>query len=71
MILVFSFALASSLDVTAVDRGFLQIVGLLALITVCSFTLHGLLCRLFRIDADWRHRHHDGGTIRGRLSFRR
>ena len=52
LILVFSFALASSLDVTAVDRGFLQIVGLLALITVCSFTLHGLLCRLFRIDAD-------------------
>ena len=52
LILVFSFALASSLRLTGLSRSFLQIVGLLFLITICSFALHTLLSRLLRIEAD-------------------
>lgn len=52
LILVFSFALASSLDLTTLGAGLWKIVGLLGLITVCAFALHALLCRVFRIDAD-------------------
>jgi len=52
LILVFSFALASSLRLTGLSRSFLQIVWLLLLITVCSFALHTLLSRLLRIEAD-------------------
>ena len=52
LVLVFSFALASSLDLSSLSGGFLQIIGLLAVITVGTFLLHILLCRLFRIDAD-------------------
>lgn len=52
LILVFSFALASSLDLSQLSGGFLKIVALLAIITALSFLLHALLCRIFRIDAD-------------------
>ena len=52
LILVFSFALASSLDLTMLGAGLWKTVGLLGLLTVCIFTLHALLSRLFRIDAD-------------------
>lgn len=52
LILVFSFALASSLDLTKLGVGLWKIVGLLGLVTVCAFSLHALLCRFFRINAD-------------------
>ena len=52
LILVFSFALASSLRLTGLSISFLRIVQLLFLITVCSFALHTLLSRLLRIEAD-------------------
>ena len=52
LILVFSFALASSLDLTTLRGSILHTVALLGVITVCSFVLHALLCRVFRIDAD-------------------
>lgn len=52
LILVFSFALASSLRLTGLSMSFLRIVQLLFIITVCSFALHTLLSRLFRIEAD-------------------
>lgn len=52
LILVFSFALASSLDLTMLGSGLWKIVGLLGGLTVCIFTLHALLSRFFRIDAD-------------------
>lgn len=52
LILVFSFALASSMRLTDLSSSFLQIAGLLLLITVCSFSLHTLLSRLLRMEAD-------------------
>ena len=52
LILVFSFALASSLDLTTLRGGLLHTAALLGAVTVCSFFLHALLCRVFRIDAD-------------------
>ena len=52
LILVFSFALASSLDLTTLKGSLLHTVALLGTVTVCSFIVHALLCRLFRIDAD-------------------
>ena len=52
LILVFSFALASSLDFTRLDAGFVKILLLLSLITVVSFAVHILLCRLLKIDTD-------------------
>lgn len=52
LILVFSFALSSSLDLTMLGAGLWKTVGLLSLVTVCVFTLHALLSRIFRIDAD-------------------
>ena len=52
LILVFSFALASSLDLETIHGSLLHALALLALITVCSFALHLLLCRVFRIGAD-------------------
>ena len=52
LILVFSFALASSLDLTTLRGSILHTVALLGVITVCSFAIHALLCRAFRIDAD-------------------
>lgn len=52
LILVFSFALASSLRLTELSGSFFRIVQLLLLITVCSFALHTLLSRLLRIEAD-------------------
>lgn len=52
LILVFSFALASSLDLETIRGSLLHTLALLALITVCSFALHLLLCRIFRIGAD-------------------
>lgn len=52
LILVFSFALASSLDFETIRGSLLHTLALLALITVCSFALHLLLCRIFRIGAD-------------------
>lgn len=52
LILVFSFALSSSLDLSMLGAGLWKTVGLLALLTVCAFTLHAILSRFFRIDAD-------------------
>lgn len=52
LILVFSFALASSLRLSGLSISFLRIVLLLFIITVCSFALHTLLSRLLRIEAD-------------------
>ena len=52
LILVFSFALASSLDLGTLGENLLHTVALLASITVCSALLHLLLCRIFRIGAD-------------------
>ena len=52
LILVFSFALASSLDLETIRGSLLHTLALLALITACSFALHLLLCRIFRIGAD-------------------
>ena len=52
LILVFSFALASSLDLTTLRGSLIRTVALLGVITVCSFAIHALFCRAFRIDAD-------------------
>lgn len=52
LILVFSFALASSLDLGTLGGNLLHTVALLASITVCSALLHLLLCRIFRVGAD-------------------
>ena len=52
LILVFSFALSSSLRITDLDRNFLGILALMSGITVVSFVLHAVLCALFRIDTD-------------------
>ena len=52
LILVFSFALSSSLRITDLDKNFLGIFALMSGITVVSFIVHALLCAIFRIDTD-------------------
>ena len=52
LILVFSFALASCLNLRGFSAAFLRIFVLLAAITVAIFVLHVIVCRLLRIDAD-------------------
>ncbi|MBR6772074.1 MAG: DUF819 family protein [Clostridia bacterium] len=52
LILVFSFALSSSLRITDLDRNFLGIFALMSGITVVSFIVHAALCAIFRIDTD-------------------
>ncbi len=52
LIMVFSFALAASLDLREIHAALLPVMGLLATITFASFALHVLLSRLLRIEAD-------------------
>ena len=52
LILVFSFALSSSLRITELDESFALILALMSGITIVSFVLHAVLCAVFRIDAD-------------------
>ena len=52
LILVFSFALASSLDLTKMQGNFGKILLLYGIITVGVFVLHVFLSTLFQIDAD-------------------
>ncbi len=52
LILVFSFALSSSLKIGDMDRGFWAVLALMGGITLVSFALHALLCAVFRIDTD-------------------
>jgi uncharacterized membrane protein len=52
LILVFSFALASSLDLTRLTGSFGQILLLLGLVTVFSFILHVFFSKLLKLDVD-------------------
>jgi len=52
LILVFSFALASTLDISGLNGSFLRVVLLLGVITVGSTLVHAVLSRIFRIDTD-------------------
>ena len=52
LILVFSFALASCLNLSRLSSDFGRIVLLLGIITVGSFLVHMVLCRLLGIDVD-------------------
>jgi len=52
MILVFSFALASSIDLNQISSQFGQTILLYGIITVASFFVHILFSRFLRIDAD-------------------
>lgn len=52
LILVFSFSLASCLDLSRLTAGFLPVFLFLGLVTVLSFVIHAVLCRLFHIGAD-------------------
>jgi len=52
LVLVFSFALASCLDLTKLSGEFLGALLLLSVITVVTFLLHTLFCRLLGIGTD-------------------
>ena len=52
LILVFSFALASCLNLSRLTSDFGRIVLLLGVITVGSFLVHTVFCRLLGIDSD-------------------
>ena len=52
LILVFSFSLASSLNIASLGEGFIYTFFLLAGITICSFIIHVLISKLLGIDAD-------------------
>lgn len=52
LILVFSFALASCLDLTKLSGDFVGVLLLLTVITVVTFLVHTLLCRLLHIGVD-------------------
>ncbi len=52
LILVFSFGLSSSLNISNLDKSFLAILALMSGITVASFIVHALLCAIFRVDTD-------------------
>ncbi|PKL00817.1 MAG: hypothetical protein CVV56_03105 [Tenericutes bacterium HGW-Tenericutes-1] len=52
LILVFSFALASSLDLTKMTGNFGKVLLLYGIITIGSFILHIIFSKLLRIDVD-------------------
>jgi len=52
LILVFSFALAGSIDFTYIDAGIVRYLVLLTSITLCTFALHVILSRFLHIGAD-------------------
>ncbi len=52
LILVFSFALASSLNIASFNGGFYKILLLLSAITIFSFIVHVILSKALGIDAD-------------------
>ena len=52
LILVFSFALASCLDLSSISASFLSVFLLLSGITLCSFLLHVVFCFFLKVDAD-------------------
>jgi len=52
LILVFSFALASSLNLSEIDGGFYKTFLLLAAITIVGFIIHVIISRFLGIDAD-------------------
>lgn len=52
LILLFSYALASSLDLSRIEGNLGGVILLLGLITVLAFSLHGLFSRWFKVDVD-------------------
>jgi uncharacterized membrane protein len=52
LILVFSFALASSLDLTKMTGNFGDVILLYGIITIGSFVLHIVFSKLMKIDVD-------------------
>ena len=52
LILVFSFALASSLDLNALPDNFGKLLLFFGFITVVTFLFHIVLAKIFKIDAD-------------------
>lgn len=52
LILVFSFALASSLDLTKMTGNFGKVILLYGIITIGTFILHIILSKLLKIDVD-------------------
>ena len=52
LILVFSFALSSCLDLTRLGAGFIYILLFFGIITIGTFILHVILAKIFKIDVD-------------------
>ncbi len=52
LILVFSFALASALDLTDIGNNFVNIILFFGIITVMTFILHLFVSRIFKLDSD-------------------
>ncbi|MBE6635047.1 MAG: DUF819 family protein [Ruminococcaceae bacterium] len=52
LILVFSFALASALDLSRIGANFVNIILFFAIITVGTFIIHILLSRIFKVETD-------------------
>ncbi len=52
MILVFSFAIASSIDLTRLSSTFGQVILLYGIITVGAFALHVVFAKILKIDTD-------------------
>lgn len=52
LILVFSFALAMSINLESLKDNFLSILLLYGIITVGSFIIHMIICKLARVDTD-------------------
>ena len=51
-ILVFSFALSSCIDLSKITSSMLYVFLFFGFITVVTFVLHVILCKIFKIDAD-------------------
>ena len=52
LILVFSIALAMYIDFEQITPATIQIFLFFAIITIGSFILHSILCKIFKIDVD-------------------
>lgn len=52
MILVFSFALASSIDISSISLTFLKVFGLYTILTIGTLIIHTFISKLFKIDVD-------------------
>ncbi len=52
LILLFSYALASSLDLSRIEGNLGRVMILLGMITILTFVFHALFSRLFKVDVD-------------------